>query len=175
MNINDKIDSIREKRNNRADGWGTSLPYGIARDLGIDTRNKTPRQVWDEIRKVTKESPSEYYAEKEKVGEGTDVKIGDIDEAELHSVYQKISARPVNVDTPADEEYEKFRERLNRMKDTWKNDAEKMSVKELHSQIKDCDGQIKTFKKNPDRDGEHLALAIERKVILNEELKRRPR
>ena len=175
MNIDKATKQIREKQNKRLDGWNTSLPYGIAKDLGLDTTDKTPREVWDEIRKITKESPSSYYAEKAKKGEGTDVKIGDIDEEELHEAYQKISAKPRKADTPADKEFEKFRTRLNRMKETWKKDAVKMTNDDIHSQIKDCDSQIKTFKKDPDRHGENLALAIERKAILNSELKRRPK
>lgn len=175
MNVDITTAQIRKKQNKRLDGWNTSLPYGIAKDLGLDTANKTPREVWDEIRKVTKESPAAYYKKKEKVGEGTDVKIGDIDEDELHSAYQKISAKPRKADTPADKEFEKFRVRLNRMKEVWKKDAGKMDVKDIHSQIKECDSQIKTFKKDPDRHGENLALAIERKAILNSELKRRPK
>lgn len=175
MNINKAMNEIRRKQKERLDGWNVSLPYGIAKDLGIDTRDKTPRQVWDEIRKVTKEAPSEYYTKKAKVGEGTDVKIGDIDEDELHSMYQRISAKPRNVDTPADEEFEKFRAQLNKKKEAWKKDSENMSVKEIRAMIKDCDNKIKEFKKNPDRDGEKLAYEIEHKVILNGELKRRPK
>ena len=170
MDINKTTAEIRKKQNKRLDGWNVSLPYGIAKDLGLDVANKTPREVWDEIRKITKESPSDYYKRKAQKGEGVDIKIGDVDEDELHREYQKISARPSD-----DEEYEKFRERLNKKKDAWKKNAEKLSVKDIQNQIDDCEKKIKTYMKNPDRDGENLAYEIEHKVILNDELKRRPK
>lgn len=175
MNIDKATREIRKKQNKRLDGWGTSLPYGIAKDLGLDTTGKTPRQLWDEIRKITKESPQDYYKQKAKKGEGVDVKIGDIDEDELHAAYQKISAKPKNGNTAADEEYEKFRERLNKKKEAWTKASEKLSDDEIKTQIDDCDRKIKEYKKNPERDGEHLAFEIEHKAILKNEQKRRPR
>ena len=175
MDINRTTKNIREKQNKRLDGWNTSLPYGIAKDLGLDTIGKTPRQLWDEIQKITKTSAQNYYEQKAKKGEGTDVKIGDIDEDALHSAYQKMSAKPNKGDAPADQRFEKFRERLNKKKESWVKSAEKLSVDSIKTQVAECDRKIKAYKKNPERDGEKLAFAIEKKAIFNAELDRRPK
>ncbi len=173
MNINKTTNTIRYKQKKRLDGWNVSLPYGIAKDLGIDTEGLTPREVWDRVQKATKESPTEFYKQKEKKGVGSDVKIKDIDEDELHRMYAQeyTSAKRRKEDAEA----EKFRKRLVKMREAWTKEASKADVDTIKKQIDDCEKKIKAFKKNPDRDGENLALSIERKAIFNSELKRRPK
>lgn len=165
MDVNKTVSGIRKKRNKRLDGWNTSLPYGIASNLGIDTTDMSPREVWEKIEKATNESPSTFYKKKEKAGEGTDVKIQSINEEAVEKIYQN-QARKKNVDPHV----ERVRQRIDHMKGVWVRDCNKMSDSDVRSQIKDCESQINSFKKNPEKFGENLALAIERKAILKKEL-----
>lgn len=173
MNINKTTNTIRDKQKKRLDGWNVSLPYGIAKDLGIDTVGLTPREVWDRVQKATKESPTTFYKDKAKKGEGTDVKIKDVDEEELHRMY--VAEYSHEKGGYENKEVDKFIKRLKKMKESWSKEAEKMETATIRKNIDDCDKKIKELKKNPERDGENLAIAIEHKAILNSELKRRPK
>lgn len=45
----DDQNSVSSGKNKKGTALSTSLPYGIARDLGINTEGMTPREVWDVI------------------------------------------------------------------------------------------------------------------------------
>ena len=45
----DDQNSVSSGRNKKGTALSTSLPYGIARDLGINTEGMKPREVWDAI------------------------------------------------------------------------------------------------------------------------------
>lgn len=54
----------------KATGWGTRLPYGLCKDLGIDTTGMTPSEAWEAYENETGKTADEMYAEKQKKGEG---------------------------------------------------------------------------------------------------------
>ena len=65
-----------EPKKKKTTGWGTRLPYGLCKGLGIDTTGMTPTEAWEAYENETGKSAKETYKEKEEkgVGEVIDVK-----------------------------------------------------------------------------------------------------
>lgn len=59
-----------EKPKKKATGWGTRLPYGLCKSIGIDTTGMTPTEAWEAYENETGKSADEMYAEKAEKGEG---------------------------------------------------------------------------------------------------------
>lgn len=59
-----------EKPKKKATGWGTRLPYGLCKSIGIDTTGMTPTEAWEAYENETGKTADEMYAEKAEKGEG---------------------------------------------------------------------------------------------------------
>lgn len=66
-----------EPKKKKTTGWGTRLPYGLCKSLGIETTGMTPSEAWKAYESQTGKSADEMYKEKAEKGEG---KVIDVEE-----------------------------------------------------------------------------------------------
>lgn len=55
------VNEIRERHRKRMDG-NTTIPYGIAKGEGIDTKGLSPKEVWEILKKLGYSPKAAYKA-----------------------------------------------------------------------------------------------------------------